>query len=61
MRGKRVIRLRGTANSAIPKRGNKEERTRILELYLRGTITMEGVDKQLEAIESEEKALFQLL
>lgn len=38
----------------------KEERTRILELYRRGSITMEDVDKQLEAVESEEKALLQM-
>jgi predicted nucleic acid-binding Zn-ribbon protein len=37
----------------------KEEKTRILELYRRGTITMEDVEKQLEAIESEEKVLLQ--
>jgi hypothetical protein len=38
----------------------KEERTRILELYRRGTITMEDVEKQLEIVESEEKALLQM-
>ncbi|MGE5446069.1 MAG: hypothetical protein ACM3SR_15995 [Ignavibacteriales bacterium] len=38
----------------------KEERTRILELYRRGTITMEDVDKQVGAIESEEKVLIQM-
>jgi site-specific DNA recombinase len=38
----------------------KEEKTRILELYRRGTITMEDVEKQLEAIESEEKVLLQM-
>lgn len=38
----------------------KEEKTRILELYRRGTITMEDVEKQLEAIESEKQALLQM-
>jgi site-specific DNA recombinase len=38
----------------------KEEKTRILELYRRGTITMEDLDKQLKAIESEQKALLQM-
>ncbi|MGE5445312.1 MAG: hypothetical protein ACM3SR_12050 [Ignavibacteriales bacterium] len=38
----------------------KEEKTRILELYRRGTITIEDAEKQLKAIESEEKALLQM-
>ncbi len=38
----------------------KDERARILELYRRGTIKMEDVDKQLQDMESEEKALLQM-
>jgi site-specific DNA recombinase len=38
----------------------KEEKTRILELFRRATITIEDVEKQLKDIESEEKALVQM-
>ncbi|HEX3034729.1 MAG TPA: recombinase family protein [Thermodesulfobacteriota bacterium] len=38
----------------------QQERTRILELYRKGVITMEDVQTQLEAVESEEKQLIQM-
>ncbi|MGE5446357.1 MAG: hypothetical protein ACM3SR_17480, partial [Ignavibacteriales bacterium] len=38
----------------------KEERARILELYRKGVITMEEVEKQLEAVELEETHLIKM-